>query len=39
MTNAGFVAIGILIGLIGGYFLGAIRQAQGKDSFIKKLIK
>lgn len=39
MTNAGFIAIGILIGLIGGYFLGAIRQAQGKDKFIKDLIK
>lgn len=39
MTNAGFVAIGFVIGGVICYFVGAIRQAQGKDKFIKDLIK
>lgn len=39
MTPAGYIAIGMLIGGVICYFVGAIRQAQGKDKFIKDLIK
>lgn len=39
MTTAGFVAIGLVVGLVSGYLLGAIRQIQGKDEWLKDLFE
>lgn len=39
MTSAGYVVIGMLIGGIIAYVVGAVRQIQGKDQWLRKLVE
>lgn len=38
MTSVGYVALGIVVGGAISYMVGAIRQYQGKDKWIGKLV-
>lgn len=38
MTTAGYVVTGMVIGGVIAYMVGAIRQYQGKDKWIGKIV-